>query len=83
MKIKAFRKIASLILIFALVLSFAACKGSSKDVEITLPEKKVAILVAPEAQYPEDYAAAAELAAKYPDNVIVKEYSDSRILRPS
>lgn len=82
MKTKAFKKIASLILIFALVLSFAACKGgSSKDVDITLPEKKVAILVAPEAQYPEDYAAAAELAAKYPNNIIVKEYSDSRILR--
>lgn len=82
MKNKAFKKIAALLLVFILVLSLAACKGgTSKDVEITLPAKKVAILVAPEAQYPEDYKAAAELAAKYPNNVIVKEYSDSRILR--
>lgn len=80
MKIRMFKKIAAVILILTLLLSFAACKGG-KDADITLPEKKVAILVAPEAQYPEDYAAANELAAKYPDKVIVKEYSDSRILR--
>lgn len=80
MKNKMFRKIAAVILVLTLLLSFAACKGG-KDADITLPEKKVAIVVAPEAQYPEDYAAANELAAKYPDNIVVKEYSDSRILR--
>lgn len=80
MKIKMLRKIAAVILAFTLLLSFAACNGG-KDADITLPEKKVAIVVAPEAQYPEDYAAANELAAKYPDNIVVKEYSDSRILR--
>lgn len=77
---KTLRKIAAIILVFTLIFSFAACKG--KDVEISVPEKKVAILVAPEAQYPEDYAAAKELAAKYPDSIVIKEYSDSRILRP-
>ncbi len=83
MKIKTFKKIAAVILMVAILLSFAACKTKSGvDVEITLPEKKVAILVSPESQYPEDYAAAAELAAKYPDSIVVKEYSDSRILRP-
>ncbi len=80
MKIKMFRKIAAVILVLTLLLSFAACKGG-KDADITLPEKKVAIVVAPEAQYPEDYAAANELAAKYPDKIVIKEYSDSRVLR--
>lgn len=81
MKKNVFKKIAALLLVFVLILSLAACKSGSKDVEITLPEKKVAILVAPEAQYPEDFRAAAELAEKYPNNVVIKEYSDSRILR--
>ena len=39
------------------------------------------MLVAPEAQYPEDYKAAAELAAAYPEAVTVREYADSRILK--
>ena len=78
---KMIKKIAALMLVFTLLFSFAACKGKG-EVEITLPEKKVAILVAPEAQYPEDYAAAKELAAEYPEKILVKEYSDSRILRP-
>lgn len=88
MKNKVFsilKKAGALLLIAVLMLSFAACKdnGVSKEPEdIVLPEKKVAILVAPESQYPEDYRAAKELAEKYPDNVIVKEYSDSRVLRP-
>lgn len=88
MKNKAFgifKKVAALLLVAAMVFTFAACKDngdvSEKTNEVVLPEKKVAILVAPESQYPEDYRAAQELAAKYPDNVIVKEYSDSRILR--
>ncbi len=79
MSTKIFRRIAAILLIAVLVFSLAACNGKTDDV--TLPEKKVAILVAPEAQYPEDYKAAAELAEKYPDNVIIKEYSDSRVLR--
>ena len=47
MKKTVFKKIAALLLVFVLILSLAACKSGSKDVEITLPEKKVAILVAP------------------------------------
>ncbi len=87
MKNKAFsilKKAAALMLVAVLMLSFAACKdnqASKEPDDIVLPEKKVAILVAPESQYPEDYRAAKELAEKYPDNVIVKEYSDSRVLR--
>ncbi len=80
MKKSLFAKIISVILILVLVFSFAACKDN-KNETITEPEKKVAILVAPEAQYPEDYKAAQELAAEYPEKIIVKEYSDSRILR--
>ncbi|MBR3780327.1 MAG: DUF3798 domain-containing protein [Clostridia bacterium] len=80
MKKSLFSKIISVILIFVLVFSFAACKDNKTE-KITEPEKKVAILVAPEAQYPEDYKAAQELAAEHPEKVIVKEYSDSRILR--
>lgn len=79
-----FKKAAAFLLAAVLMLSFAACKDngvSEKPDDVVLPEKKVAILVAPESQYPEDYRAAKELAEKYPDNVIVKEYSDSRVLR--
>lgn len=80
-----FARIIAAMLAIVLVFSFAACNKSDDtnlpDADkITLPEKKVAILVAPEAQYPEDYKAAQELAAKYPDNIVVKEYPDSRIL---
>lgn len=82
MKKSMFSKLMALLLIFVLVFSFAACKdNSSGKNDVVEPEKKVAILVAPEAQYPEDYKAAQELAAEYPEKVIVKEYSDSRILR--
>ncbi len=81
---KLFKKIAAFMLAFVLVFSLAACKDNKKpDIdadEIAIPEKKVAILVAPEAQFPEDYKAAQELAAEYPDTIIVKEYADSRIL---
>ena len=82
MKKTTFRKITAILLILVIVLSFAACKDntSGKNDKIIESEKKVAILVAPEAQYPEDYKAAQELAAEYPEKVIVKEYSDSRIL---
>ncbi len=80
MKKSMFRKITAILLILVLVFSFASC-NSNKAEKIVEPEKKVAILVAPEAQYPEDYKAAQDLAAEYPEKVIVKEYSDSRILR--
>ena len=77
------KKIIALILALVLVFSFAACSKTKKPTEkIVVPEKKVAILVAPETQYPEDYRAAAAIAAEYPDKVIVKEYPDSRILKP-
>lgn len=80
MKKSLFRKITAILLILVLVFSFASCKNNAKE-KVVEPEKKVAILVAPEAQYPEDYKAAQELAAEYPEKVIVKEYSDSRVLR--
>lgn len=78
-------KILAAALTLILVFSFAACgKKDDSSLEkinkITLPDKKVAILVAPEEQYPEDYRAAQELAAKYPEKIVVKEYPDSRIL---
>ena len=83
MKKSLFKKITAIFLILVLVFSFAACKDNAagKNDKVVEPEKKIAILVAPEAQYPEDYKAAQELAAEYPEKVIVKEYSDSRVLR--
>ena len=77
------RRIIAATLAFVLVFSLAACKDNGKtDADPVVPsEKKVAILVAPEAQYPEDYKAAAELAKEYPDKVIIKEYADSRVLK--
>ena len=83
MKKTMFRKIAAILLILVLIFTFAACKNGTagKPEKVVESEKKVAILVAPESQYPEDYRAAQELAAEYPEKVIVKEYSDSRILR--
>lgn len=81
------RRIIAAMLAFVLVFGLAACKddgnkATGSDVgDIVASEKKVAILVAPEAQYPEDYKAAAELASEYPDKVVVKEYSDSRVLK--
>lgn len=80
MKKSMLRKITAILLILILVFSFASCKDNTSQ-KITESEKKIAILVAPEEQYPEDYRAAHELAAEYPEKVIVKEYSDSRILR--
>ncbi len=78
------KRVIAALLAFALVFALAACKNNETKVKadpIVPSEKKVAILVAPEAQYPEDYKAAAELAAAYPEKVVVKEYSDSRILK--
>lgn len=77
------KRIIASLLALILVFSFAACNREKKPTEeIVVPEKKVAILVAPEAQYPEDYRAAAAIAAEYPDKVVIKEYADSRILKP-
>lgn len=79
------RRIVAAMLAFVLVFGLAACKDNNKPVKdadpVTPSEKKVAILVAPEAQYPEDYKAAAELAAEFPEKVVVKEYADSRVLK--
>lgn len=86
---KIFRRITALMLAFILIFAFASCKNEPAEEkpsdtiqadELIVPDKKVAILVAPEAQYPEDYKAAQELAAEYPDTIVVKEYKDSRIL---
>ncbi|MBR5112543.1 MAG: DUF3798 domain-containing protein, partial [Clostridia bacterium] len=78
------KRIFSALLAVILVFSLASCgkkkKAEKFSKELKLPDKKVAILVAPEAQYPEDYRAAKVLEAQYPDNVIVKEYADSRVL---
>ena len=78
-----FKKIIAVLLTAALILSFAACGKKEKEPTepIEAPTKKVAVLVAPEAQYPEDYKAATELAAAYPETVTVGEYADSRILK--
>lgn len=78
-----FKRIIASLLALILIFSFAACSKEKKpSEEIVAPEKKVAILVAPEAQYPEDYRAASAIAAEYPDKVVVREYPDSRDLKP-
>lgn len=81
--LKTVKRIIAVVMTAILLFSLASCKDNpAKNAdEIVVPEKKVAILVAPEAQYPEDYRAAQELAAEYPDTIIVKEYEDSRILK--
>ncbi len=80
---KTFKRILALLMAVVLLFALASCKNSKtpKGDEVVLPQKKVAILVAPEAQFPEDYRAAQELAAEYPDTIIIKEYDDSRILK--
>ncbi len=83
-----FKRIAAAMLVFVMLFSLASCKDEKPEDpavkynadEIVLPDKKVAILVAPEAQYPEDYKAAKELESEYPNNIVIKEYKDSRIL---
>lgn len=44
---------------------------------LNIPDKKVAILVAAESQYTEDYRAAKELETKFPDKITVKEYPET------
>lgn len=83
-----FKRIAAAMLVFVLLFSLVSCKDNKPEDpavkynadEIVPPSKKVAILVAPEAQFPEDYKAAKELENEYPNNIIIKEYKDSRIL---
>ena len=78
------KKIISALLIVIMIFVLASCKrtekGSFSKEEVDIPDKKVAILVAPEEQNPEFYCAAKMLSAKYPDNIIFREYADSRIL---
>ncbi|GEM_PF-983947 len=76
-----FKKITAIILVLtlALALAFASCGKNSKEF-VNAPEKKVAILVAPKSEYPEEYLAAYSLANKYPDTIVIKEFSDSRVL---
>lgn len=75
------KKIAAALLALALLISLAACSKTKTKVKVDLPEKKVAVLVAPEAQDPETYRRAKELEAAYPKNVVVREYADSRVLK--
>ncbi len=78
------KKIISVLLVCAFALSFAACgkggKSEKHSVELKIPEKKVAVIVAEKSQYPEDYMAAKKLEEQYPDNVVVRDYADSRVL---
>ena len=79
---KNFKRIIAALMAAVLLFAMAGCKAKSgKGEEVVLPQKKVAILVAPEAQFPEDYRAAKELAAEYPNTIVVEEYEDSRILK--
>ncbi len=85
-KIGIFKKIAAAVLAFTLVFSLAACKGNNLDKynadEIVEPSnKKVAIIVAPETQYPEDHKAARALEAKYPNSIVIETCEDTRILK--
>ena len=84
-KSKIFRRIIAAMLAFVLVFALASCKDNKNptkdETPVTPSEKKVAILVAPEAQYPEDYKAAKALEAEYPEKVIIRDYADSRVLK--
>lgn len=74
-----FKKIIAVILALSLCIVLGAC-GEKKE-KIVEPGKKVAVLVAPQSEYPEDYMAAVALQEKYPETVVVREYSDSRVLQ--
>ncbi len=78
------KKIISVLFIVMLVFALASCGKSEKvtvsNEKVEIPDKKVAIMVAPEEQNPEFYYAAKKLSEKHPDKVIVKEYADSRVL---
>jgi len=83
-----FKKIAAAMLAFALIFSLASCKDNTDPAkkynadEIVEPaNQKVAIIVAPETQYPEDFKAARALEKKYPNSIIIKTCEDTRILK--
>ena len=88
-----FKKIIAVILSLSMIFAFAACKGKENEgtepnatnlplegatsQALSVPGKKVAILVASKTQYAEDYAAAKKIEAKYPDAVKVFEYPET------
>lgn len=84
------KRITAALLAVLMLFTIAACsktdpaKETPTDAASILPEteKKIAILVAPESQYPEDYMAAKAIEAANPDTVTVKQYADSRKLVP-
>ncbi len=80
------KKLISLFLIFTMLFAFCACGKKDKpeknqSIEVVVPDKKTVIMVAPKEEYPEEYLAAHELADAYPDEVLVCEYLDSRIIK--
>ena len=88
-----FKKIIALLLSLSMIFAFAACKGKEEDPAATtgknlplegatsqalsIPDKKVAVLVASKTQYAEDYAAAKSIESKYADKVKVFEYPET------
>ena len=75
------KKLLAALLVLTMAVSLAACGKKAGKVKVDLPDKKVAILVAPESQDPETFRRAKELEAAYPKNVVVREYADSRVLK--
>ena len=77
-----FKKIVAVLLSLVLLGAFAACNKDKVDTDEVVPsEKKVAVIVAPQAQYPEEYLAAQALAKDY-SNVVVKVLEgDTRVLK--
>lgn len=82
-----FKKIAAAMLAFALIFTLASCKDNdpakkyNADEIVEPANKKVAIIVAPETQFPEDFSAARALEKKYPNSIIIKTCEDTRILK--
>lgn len=86
------KRLIAFMLALALVFSFAACgKDKTPDAASTtaapvtsepIPEteKKIAILLPAGSQFNEGSIAAKEIAAAYPDRVIIKEYDNSNVL---
>lgn len=81
--IKTAARFFALSLSLAMIFSFEGCKKEKTRLpDLKIPDKKTAVLVAPETQFPEEYRAAAELAREYGGAVETFQYADSRILRP-
>lgn len=83
------KRIIAAVLAFSMIFVLASCKGkkdpaatkptseliaSVTSEALNIPDKKIAILVAAEEQYPEDYRAAKQIEAAFPDKVTVREY---------